>query len=106
MRRQWKLGDEPITNIVDIMEKNGIIVSSMLTNNDIDAYSNVQVFRKKQIPVVVLGSDKESAFRRQFSAAHELGHILLDSFFFDVDSMSKLDIRNMEILCMNLQERF
>lgn len=95
LRRQWKLGDEPITNIVDIMEKNGIIVSSMLTNNDIDAYSNVQVFQKKQIPVVVLGSDKESAFRRQFSAAHELGHILLHSFF-DVDSMSKLDIRNME----------
>ena len=95
LRQQWKIGSDPIPNVIDIMEKNGIIVSSMLMNNDIDAYSNVQVIENKQLPVVVLGSDKESAYRRQFSAAHELGHILLDNFF-DLESMGKLDIRNME----------
>lgn len=95
LRQQWKIGSAPIPNVIDIMERNGIIVSSMLMNSDIDAYSNVQVIENKQLPVVVLGSDKESAYRRQFSAAHELGHILLDNFF-DLESMGKLDIRNME----------
>lgn len=103
VRKVWGLGDGPIWNIIDIMEKNGILISSFTTHNNIDAYSQVEVEKKKNhlIPVVVLGADKENAYRRQFSAAHELGHILLDDLF-DIDSMTKVEYSNME----NIMHRF
>ncbi|WP_395549310.1 MULTISPECIES: helix-turn-helix domain-containing protein [unclassified Lacrimispora] len=103
VRKAWGLGDGPIWNIIDIMEKNGVLISSFNTHNNIDAYSQVEVEKKRNhsIPVVVLGADKENAYRRQFSAAHELGHILLDDLF-DIDSMTKVEYSNME----NIMNRF
>jgi Zn-dependent peptidase ImmA (M78 family)/DNA-binding XRE family transcriptional regulator len=98
VREEWDLGDGPIFNIIDVMEKYGIVVASTFTNgNDIDAYSQVEIINKRIIPIVVLGSDKESQYRRQFSAAHELGHIIMDDLF-TVDDLSKLEHKEMETL--------
>ena len=44
--------------------------------------------------IVILGTDKENAFRRNFSAAHELGHILLDDYF-NVNDLTKLEYKEM-----------
>ena len=96
IRKCWGLKESPIINLIDVMERNGIIVNSILTNSTkIDGYSQVSTVNGKTIAIVVLGNDKENAFRRNFSAAHELGHILLDDFY-DVDSMSKLEYKEME----------
>lgn len=45
---------------------------------------------------VVLGTEKPSFVRRQFSAAHELGHIVLHEKFNDLDEVSREDFRKRE----------
>lgn len=97
LREYWGLGEEPITDIVYILEKNGIIVSAIHTNSDnIDAFSQQQNINKQKHYIIVLGNDKFSAARRQFSAAHELGHIILHDGFLEIDNMTREEIRNME----------
>lgn len=96
VRKLWGLKHQPIANMVDEMERHGILVSSVFTNSQkIDAYSQVQLFDGKEVAVVVLGSDKDNAFRRNFSAAHELGHLLLDDFY-NVNELTKLEYKEME----------
>lgn len=95
VREQWGLGDGPIPNIIDVMERNGVIISSTFEENDkIDAYSQVWMMGREAVPLVVLGHEK-NFFRQQFNAAHELGHIITDGAY-DIEEMSKLDYRNME----------
>lgn len=102
VRHYWGLSETHTINIIDVMERNGIIVNSFFTKSvNIDAYSQVEHLPEKDIAIVILGNDKENAFRRNFSAAHELGHILLDDFF-SVEDMSKLEYREME----NIMNRF
>lgn len=96
VRKYWGLKEAPIINLIDVMERNGIIVNSVLTNSSrIDAYSRISRINGEPIAIVILGTDKENAFRRNFSVAHELGHLLLDDFF-DIDNMSKLEYKEME----------
>lgn len=96
VRKTWGLDNKPIANLIDEMEKHGIFVSSVFTNTmNIDAYSQIQHVNGESKAIVILGSDKDNAFRRNFSAAHELGHLLLDDFF-NVDDMSKLEYKEME----------
>ncbi|WP_132995802.1 helix-turn-helix domain-containing protein [Sporanaerobacter acetigenes] len=97
LREYWGLGEEPILDMIYLLEKNGIIVSAMHTNSDnIDAFSQQQIINGEKRYVIVLGNDKYSATRRQFSAAHELGHIVLHDGFLEIDNMTKEEIRNME----------
>lgn len=97
LRKYWGLGEEPIPDLVYILEKNGIIVTEITTNSEnIDAFSQQQYIRGENRYVVVLGNDKFSATRRQFSVAHELGHILLHDGFLELDTMTKEEIKNME----------
>jgi Zn-dependent peptidase ImmA (M78 family)/DNA-binding XRE family transcriptional regulator len=96
LRDAWGLKRQPIANIIDEMERHGILVSSVFTNsNNIDAYSQIESVEGIPVAVVVLGSDKDNAFRRNFSAAHELGHLLLDDLY-NVDELTKLEYKEME----------
>jgi Zn-dependent peptidase ImmA (M78 family)/DNA-binding XRE family transcriptional regulator len=72
-RRFWGLGDGPITNVVWLLENNGIVVSrQLLRAAELDAFSHYD-----ERPYVVLGDDKRCAVRSRFDAAHELAHLLL-----------------------------
>mgnify|MGYP002420199052 FL=1 len=96
VRKFWNIGNDRILNLVSILEKNGVIVSTRFTNgNKIDAYSQIENINDKIIAVIILGDDKENAFRRNFSVAHELGHLLLDDFY-DIEGMSKIEYKEME----------
>lgn len=97
LREYWGIGEEPITDMIYLLEKNGIIVTSMDTNSDnIDGYSQQQNINGKKHFIVVLGNDKHSATRRQFSAAHELGHIIIHDGFLDIEDLTREEARNME----------
>jgi Zn-dependent peptidase ImmA (M78 family)/DNA-binding XRE family transcriptional regulator len=97
LREYWGLGEDPITDMIYILEKNGIVVTSMPTNSEnIDAFTQQQNINGEKRFVVVLGNDRGSATRRQFSAAHELGHLVLHDGFIDLEDLSKEEIRNME----------
>lgn len=97
LRDYWGLGEEPIKDMVYLLEKNGMIITSMNTNTDtIDAYSQQQNINGVKYFIVVLGNDKYSAVRRQFSLAHELGHIIIHDGFLDMEDLTREEIRNME----------
>ncbi|MDG6893031.1 helix-turn-helix domain-containing protein [Clostridium perfringens] len=97
LREYWGLGNSPIINVVNVMEKNGIVISSFNTNdNKIDAFTQTHNINGISRPFVILGDDKESAVRRQFSAAHELGHIIMHSSNYNISELSKEEYKIME----------
>jgi Zn-dependent peptidase ImmA (M78 family) len=77
VRRHWKLGDGPISNIAWLMENNGVAIGQCrLWAEKLDAFSDWdEQFNNR--PYVVLGLDKRTAARSRFDAAHELGHAIL-----------------------------
>ncbi|MDZ5034274.1 ImmA/IrrE family metallo-endopeptidase, partial [Clostridium perfringens] len=89
------------------MEKNGIAVSSFKTNESkIDAFTQIHKVHNVERPFVVVGDDKESAVRRQFSMAHELGHIVLHNSSIEVDELSREEYKTMEEEANNFAAAF
>lgn len=96
-RSFWGMREEPITNMVALLEKNGIIVSSLSTDtNSIDAFTHIHTLKGKQQICVVLGNDKQSMVRRNFDAAHELGHIILHKHLINVKDLSNEEFKRIE----------
>jgi len=83
LRDYWGLGVSPVKNLTDILEKNGIVISSIknTAESDTDSYSQII----NGLPIVVLNNNNDIAARQRFNAAHELGHLILHS------SLSKTD---------------
>ncbi|MHA7743899.1 helix-turn-helix domain-containing protein [Priestia aryabhattai] len=97
IRKHWGIGQEPITNMVRLLEANGIIVATSQTNvSSIDAFTQKQQVNTADYYFVVLGKDKGNKFRRQFDAAHELGHILLHDPYLNLIEIDKDEHRDME----------
>ncbi len=64
----------PVPNVVGILEDSGALVIRLpLGTADVDAFS----LPFPDLPVVVLGTDKQDRARSRFDAAHELGHLVL-----------------------------
>lgn len=93
VREHWGISDNPIGNIVRLLEKNGIMVFSVDTDSQkVDAFCQHRTGR----PFIFLGNDKQSAFRRQFDAGHELGHILMHSDIDDQEVLSREENKLLE----------
>ena len=76
VRREWGLGDGPISNVTLLVENHGVIVTLMTMNADhLDAFSTWD--RADQRPYIVLGENTQSAFRTRFNVCHELAHLVL-----------------------------
>jgi Zn-dependent peptidase ImmA (M78 family)/transcriptional regulator with XRE-family HTH domain len=78
MRDLWGLGSEPIGHLVSQLEAHGIVCCLAPPTPHgvprINAYSTL-AFRR---PLVVLTADRaDDVLRHRFSAAHELGHLVL-----------------------------
>jgi Zn-dependent peptidase ImmA (M78 family)/DNA-binding XRE family transcriptional regulator len=77
VRRHWKLGDGPISNIAWLLENNGVVIGQCrLWADKLDAFSDWDDESNNR-PYFVLGLDKRTAVRSRFDAAHELGHYVL-----------------------------
>lgn len=97
IRKFWNLGDKPINNIINVLEANGFILSSFNTNTyDIDAFTHYVKRNGEKIFCIVLGNEKKSFARRQFSTAHELAHVLLHGTAIDVNTLSREEFREIE----------
>jgi len=71
----WNLGDTPITDLLLVLENNGIVVAKgELATETLDSFSQ---WPTADSPYIFLNSEKASAVRLRFDAAHELGHLLL-----------------------------
>lgn len=74
LRMHWGLQHNPIGNIGEILVIHGIqIFTAELTNTEIDGYSQVV----GEYPIIILNQSKGSRERKNFSLAHELGHLVL-----------------------------
>ena len=74
VRRSWGLGYGPISNVVALLENNGVITCRYeIAGERIDAFS----FWNGDRPFLFLASDKDAACRSRFDVAHELGHLVL-----------------------------
>lgn len=74
LRRQMHLGNGPISNMTRLLEHQGITVAHwQYSKAPVDAGS--QWIGHK--PLVLIGRAGVSAVRQRFSAAHELGHLVL-----------------------------
>lgn len=73
-RRAWGLGDGPIANMPVLLERHGIPVARVgFAADHTDAFTGLMGDR----PFMFVESDKFSGARRNFDAAHELGHVVL-----------------------------
>lgn len=73
-RIEWGLGTGPLSNVVGLLESKGVAVCRYeFAEEQIEAFS----FWNGPRPFIFLSSDKNSAARARFDAAHELGHLIL-----------------------------
>jgi Zn-dependent peptidase ImmA (M78 family)/transcriptional regulator with XRE-family HTH domain len=101
LRRAWGLGTAPIPRMVRMMEAHGLIVTLVpfagSATATVDAFSTSQLPR----PIVVLTPDRANdVYRHRFTAAHEVGHLLLhgDAVPGDVIQEKEADIFAAEFL--------
>ncbi|MGC8919654.1 ImmA/IrrE family metallo-endopeptidase [Streptomyces sp. PG2] len=78
LRRHWRLGDGPVRHLARRMESHGLIVVAPVEADEaaskVDAFSSSGLLR----PVIVLTPNRaDDVYRYRFSAAHELGHLVL-----------------------------
>lgn len=86
LREHWRLGNGPIDNLMNVVQKNGIMVSKMVFGHKkIDAFS----VWYNRIPYIFLSSDKYTNVRTRFDIAHELGHLLMHSDYFSTKDIKK-----------------
>jgi len=89
IREKWKIGDEPITNVVELLEDNQIKVIELDAN---DSFDGLQSWINGTIPVIVVNNSKfKSRDRKRFTILHELGHLLLP--------LDKVDEKTAEKYC-------
>lgn len=75
VRHAWNLGLEPIADLMDVFEENGIKVFDF-DNKNYSKFDGLSVFINKKIPVFVIGNQWPGD-RQRFTLAHELGHSIL-----------------------------
>jgi Zn-dependent peptidase ImmA (M78 family) len=78
LRKAWDLGTEPIPHLVRTIENQGIVTVLVPFAEEevarIDAFSTLSLSR----PIIVLSPDRANdVYRHRFTAAHELGHLVL-----------------------------
>lgn len=75
-RVRFALGipDGPITDIADILEKNGIIIIEI--NTDMEKFSGMSAQTQNGVKIIFLNGNMSND-RKRFTIAHELGHIVM-----------------------------
>ncbi len=73
LRDRWKLGRDPLPNLVELLENRGIkVFETELEENDCDGFSA----DTEAGPVIVLAL-KNNVLRKRMTLAHELAHVVL-----------------------------
>lgn len=77
MRRAWRLGDDPIPDLIDTLESNGILVVQTDAEGD-GQFNGLSAMAGEGLarPVIVVHADWPGD-RQRFTLGHELGHLVL-----------------------------
>ncbi len=77
LRKDWKLGTDPIFNLIELLEDHNIKVIEIESDDGVDGLSAWA--NNGQVPVIVLNNNKlKSLDRKRFTALHELAHLLMN----------------------------
>lgn len=74
-RAFWGLGESPVPNVIHLLERSGVVVTRIPL--EADSLDGLSEWRASARPVFIIASDKASAVRSRFDAAHELAHYLI-----------------------------
>lgn len=97
LREAWGLGNQPLDNLVSLVEQHGILVTTFNTStNDVDAFSKPVVIDGNTTFLIAYSSNKTSAARVHFDIAHELGHICLHEWSDDIEELTKEEFKARE----------
>ncbi len=77
MRKRWCLGLDPIPDIIDVFEEQGIKVFEIDTHR-FPKFEGLFA-HISNIPIIVIGNERPGD-RQRFTLVHELGHLILDDF--------------------------
>jgi Zn-dependent peptidase ImmA (M78 family)/transcriptional regulator with XRE-family HTH domain len=76
LRRHWRIGDGPCTDVVSVLERVGFVVGTIeMGTAKLDGLCSWSPIDGR--PHILLATDKMSFPRRQMDAAHEMAHALL-----------------------------
>lgn len=75
LRKKWKVGNDPISNVVETLENNGIFVVEITRD---ESFTGLSGMLNEQMPLIVLNDKCLTVERKRFTALHELGHIILE----------------------------
>lgn len=101
LRKQWKLKNLPIKNMVELLETHGFTLGNVNKfSKKVDAFSSdVKVKHnqeEKEYYCILTEGSNFSFYRQQFSLAHELGHWLLHDKQNYPQEMERLEYKRME----------
>jgi Zn-dependent peptidase ImmA (M78 family)/DNA-binding XRE family transcriptional regulator len=91
LRKAWRLGEDPLGNIVEMLEENNIKVYQLSVDK---SFSGMSTILHNRIAVIVLNNNEAiPVVRQRFTALHELAHLYLDlSAFDDKECEKKCDL--------------
>lgn len=94
LRELWGLSQNtPITNLIEVAEIHGVIISeSNMSDEKLDAVSEWIDDR----PFIMLTDNHESAVRRRFNVAHELGHLILHDEIESIYEYGSIEFKKIE----------
>lgn len=98
LRTTWDLGNNPISNLVEMLELKGVKVLLIEEVDDIDGFSFIA---SNSTPVVIVNIRSKSTERIRFTVIHELAHLLLK---FDIQIVN--EIKSIEKLCHHFSSSF
>lgn len=97
LREVWNLGDEPIPNMMELLESHGFFVASVHPNSEkVDAFSSLVKIDSRKYYTILLDQQHQTFFKQQFSLAHELGHWILHSYGDNPQELDSVSYRVME----------
>lgn len=75
IRQKFQLGNDGISNVIEVLEDNGIKVVEIAES---DLFDGLCGYANGHIPFIVINSEFP-AERKRFTALHELGHLLMET---------------------------
>lgn len=91
LRKEWELGTDPISNIIEMLELKGIKV---LLLDEVDEIDGLAVLTSNKQPVVAVNAKNRSIERIRFTIIHELAHLLLE-----FNEIIKSNSKDVETFC-------
>lgn len=90
IRSKWGVSDEPLVDIVGLLENQGIIIGQFAASYHC-AFKGIDAFScwKDGTPYILYTSNQKSAVRTRFSILHELGHLILHSSIDEENAVKK-----------------